>query len=287
MKNTETGVFHVRRPQYRISGTSLTSGFRFLLTCLALLTLLLSAAMSAAASQDKKSDSLIAEGTSLTPASWRIPEKNVPVHTKGKKEASVMLGSRRLICYGQTKQKGGFKRYSGCGYCAAASLIGLIQNRKVDPIEIQKLNKDRYNTSYKSICRALEAHSIKYVYIKNHKSRSETIKLMKSCLKEHRPVICYVGGKWASSGYHYVLLVGFTDKDHLLVADSARDRSWSGEKQRFKLVKWKDFKKYIHGIHSSKKHVQYTTVKSMPEKWGRTASAGAQPGFITTAEAAY
>ena len=104
---------------------------------IAFAALLLSVTLSASAAQDNKSDPLITEGASLTPLFWRIPEKSVPAHTKGKREASVMLGSRSLVCYGQMK------------------------------------------------------------------------------------------------------------------------------------------------------HVQYTTVKSMPKKWGRTASAGAQPGFITTAEAAF
>lgn len=216
-----------------------------------------------------------------------VPEKSVPVRTKSRKEASMKLGSSVLYSYGQLYQGSQTIRNSGCSYCAAASLIGLAKGKKVLPVSLLPLNQKKYSMSFKSMGAVCEKYGVGYVYVRRYGSRSQTLSLMKNCLLQHRPVICFVKGKWSTGSYHLVLLAGITDKGRVLVADSARDRSWSGSMQRFKLVRWNDLTRYICALKSTGRKEMYASTAKMPKSWGCLASPGVQYGFLTTAKAVY
>lgn len=215
-----------------------------------------------------------------------ITEKNVPRKTKSAKEAMVRIGDKILYSYGQWEQDGNFRKKSGCGYCAVASLCGLVKNKKVLPMTICKANRSTGLGNYKNIAKALKKQGVRFQYFRSFGGRKASLLQIRKCLQEHRPVIVTVTGRWSTGARHYLLLVGITDKGNVLVCDSARDRRWSGSMQRFKIVRWSGIAPYISKLSKSKKTDICTNISQI-DAGGKKVSGINRMGFIAAAAPAY
>lgn len=214
-------------------------------------------------------------------ASSTLTTDAVPRNTSLQAVAGMKAGTSDnvIYAYGQHYLNGDFEPHqgSGCGYCCAATVSGIYMKKQITPSDIVSLIKpsDTEVLDFKGMAKVFDNYNIKYHYHQSFDSEDECLDTILSAVKSNRPVIVLTYGKWASAGYHFVTLLGITEDNRIIVADSM-DRDWDEGYSRFKITTWDEIKDCIH-IQNHGKSV-YTSYDMMPEDWNITSLDSPQVG---------